>query len=416
MRRNLLLNVNFRRMLSVRLFAFFALQAQAVIVGWQVYQLHHSAFLLGAIGLTEAIPAIALAFVSGHVVDSVAPYKVLRTAVTGLFVNSCLMAFVVHSTELSVSVQTFMLFFTVAVSGAARAFMSPSVFFLLPHVVEKHELSSAAAFNSSTQQFASVVGPALGGLLYGAFGARIAFVFLPLMIFISLIQVLRFAKPIQVLKNASKREPFLLSLMAGIQYVKNHRVLLSTMSLDMFSVLFGGAVAVLPIFADQVFHTDARGLGLLRAAPAIGSVLMAGYLGLRPLKKMTGRMLLIVIFGYGLSSIFFALSTNFWFALVILALGGMFDGINMVIRGTFIQLLTPDHMRGRVSALNSIFITSSNEIGAFESGVAASFLGLIPSVIFGGAMTLLIVLVAAKITPELAKTHVDETGHLAIGS
>jgi MFS family permease len=305
------------------------------------------------------------------------------------------------------NLRLFILFAGIFISGAARAFASPSMFSLLPQIVPRNSLSSAAAFNSSIHTFASIIGPALGGLIYGFAGATWAFGIPCFLSLIALYSSTQFSEDLRNKQNLGVREPMLKSIRAGMHFVLNHKVLLSTMLLDMFSVLFGGVVAILPIFADKVFGVGATGLGFLRAAPALGSVIITIVLALRPMRSISGARLSQVILGFGICTILFALTSNYYLALFFLALTGAFDGVSMVIRGTFMQLLTPDNMRGRVSSLSSIFITSSNEIGAFESGLAASFLGLIPSVIFGGVMTLVVVGLVAWKVPELNKTKME---------
>jgi hypothetical protein len=257
-------------------------------------------------------------------------------------------------------------------------------------------------------QFASILGPAIGGLTYGFSTPAIAFALPFVLQGIALIMAGTLSSHALALRVESEREPFLRSVSSGIRFAFGHKVLLSTMSLDMFSVLFGGAVAVLPMFADQVFKTGSAGLGLLRAAPSVGSVIVATFLALRPFKVISGRTLLIVVAGFGLATIGFGLTTNFYLALLFLAVAGAFDGVSMVIRSTILQLLTPATMRGRVSSLNSVFITSSNEIGAFESGVAARLMGLVPSVVFGGAMTLVVVAATAWLVPGLGRTRISQ--------
>ena len=385
------------------------LQAQAVIVGWQVYQLRPDPLLLGLIGLAEAIPAITFSFFSGHIVDTNRAAVVYRLSVFALFLNTCLIfCAVAPFVPFSNDQRLVLLFLGVFISGAARSFSSPSVFSLIPRVVPRDLISSAVAWNSSTFQFASILGPSIGGLLYGTFGAVTAFLLPPTLLALSLLCSTFFSSETNALRNLSPREPFAKSLRTGIDFTLKSKVLLSTMLLDMFSVLFGGAVAVLPIFADQVLHTGSFGLGLLRAAPSVGSAIIAITLAMRPLKTVTGRSLLWVVAGFGACMIAFALSTNFALSLLILALSGAFDGVSMVIRSTILQLLTPSSMRGRVSALSSIFITSSNEIGAFESGLAARILRLIPSVVFGGTMTLMIVGFVSWRVPELRKTEIGK--------
>lgn len=401
-------NKDFRKILTTRWLITMALQIQAVIVGWEIYQIKHQALLLGLIGLTEAIPAIVCSFFSGHLVDISRPATVFRISIFILMLNAFfIFTSVLPGVDLHENIRLFILFFGIFISGAARSFTSPSVFSLIPQIIPRKQLSAAAAFNSSTYQFAAITGPAIGGLLYGLVGPFIAFLAPCLFGILAVIIASFLSSETKQLQSQSQREPFLQSLKAGISFALHHKVLLSAMSLDMFSVLFGGAVAVLPVFADQVFHVGSTGLGFLRAAPSVGSVLISGFLAFKPMKVISGKRLLFVVAGFGVTTVLFAMSQNFYVALFFLALSGMFDGVSMVIRGTILQLLTPDNMRGRVSALSSIFITSSNEIGAFESGLAANYLGLVPSVIFGGIMTLIVVGVVLWWSPELKQTQIE---------
>lgn len=398
---------DFQILFLIRVMTAMALQAQAVIVGWQIYKLKPDPMLLGLMGLVEAIPAIGCSFISGHLVDNHKPATIVRLSLLVMFLNSCLLWYAA-STELhSIDTKLVMLYFGIFISGAARSFTSPAVFSLIPQIIPRSLISSASAWNSSAYQMAAILGPSLGGLIYGFAGARVAFLIPPVALLVSLLVSKMLSESAKSYKSDSQREPFLKSVSSGIHFAFKHKALLSTMTLDMFSVLFGGAVAVLPIFADQVLHVGSSGLGLLRAAPSIGSALVLLYLGFKPLKNISGKMLLYVVAGFGFSTIFFAVAKTFWMAMLFLALSGAFDGISMVIRGTILQLLTPDKMRGRVSALSSVFITSSNEIGAFESGAAAKYFGLIPSVVFGGFMTLIVVGLTAVFTPELAKTNIN---------
>jgi MFS family permease len=398
---------DFRLIVATRFLAYFALQCQAVIVGWQVYQIKPDPLLLGLIGLAEAIPAITSSFVSGHVVDNNRPLAIYRLSTFALFINTCILWIAASPfVHLGADARLVMLFAGVFISGAARSFASPAVFTMIPRVVPRPLISSAAAWNSSAYQFASIGGPALGGLIYAYGGVVTAFSVPPAFLLISCFLQTRFSSSTAKMKSESTREPYLKSISTAIAFAVKEKVLLSTMTLDMFSVLFGGAVAILPMFADQVLASGSTGWGLLRAAPAIGSVAVAVILAVRPLEVISGRTLLIVIAGFGLTTIGFALSTTFWLAFGFLLASGAFDGVSMVMRSTILQLLTPDHMRGRISALNSVFITSSNEIGAFESGLAARLLGLVPSLIFGGAMTVAIVAATAGLVPELRKTRI----------
>jgi MFS family permease len=286
-----------------------------------------------------------------------------------------------------------------------RSFTAPSVFSLISHVVPKGLQAEAAAWNSSAIQLAAIFGPALGGLLYGHFGPLTAFAAPPVFMVGALFLQTLFSENTRTMRSPSQREPFFASVHSGIRFALQQKVLLSSMTLDMFSVLFGGAVAILPVFSDQVLHAGSEGLGFLRAAPSVGSAVMALFLALRPLRMISGRMLLMAVAGFGLCILGFAVSREFWLTFFFLAASGAFDGVSMVIRNTLLQLYTPAHMRGRISSLSLIFITSSNEIGAFESGVAARLLGLIPSILFGGAMTLFVVGTTAWLSPELRRTR-----------
>lgn len=262
--------------------------------------------------------------------------------------------------------------------------------------------------NSSAFQIAAIVGPALGGLAFSAGGATVAFALPPVFLLGASILVRSLSAAARNAGVDGRREPFLQSISAGLKFAFGHKTLLSAMALDMFSVLFGGAVAVLPMFADQVFQTGPTGLGILRAAPSAGSAIVALWLATKPMKTISGRALLMAVAGFGTATIAFALAPTFWFAVACLAVTGAFDAVSMVIRSTILQIFTPDRMRGRVSAVSSIFITSSNEIGAFESGVAAKAMGLVPSVVFGGAMTLAIVAGTAWRVPQLARTRIRQ--------
>lgn len=403
----ILANPDFRSLQLVRILVFVALLAQSVIIGWQIYQLTHDAFLLGLMGLAEAVPAIGCSFISGHFVDTHFPSRILRSAVFLLFINSAVLLFAMGHSLVSADLRLTALYFAIFMSGVGRAFVSPAINTLIPQLIPRDQMSAASAWSSSAYQVASILGPALGGLVYGFAGPLWAFVLPVFFLLMAYLGSFRLSARAQGIRSQVEREPFLQSVRSGIAFTFRHKTLLSTMTLDMFSVLFGGAVAVLPIFADQVLHVGSSGLGLLRAAPATGSAVMLLVLAFRPMKVISGKTLLWVVAGFGASTVAFALSGNLPLALLFLALSGAFDGVSMVIRGTILQWLTPDHMRGRVSALNSVFITSSNELGAFESGLAATAMGLIPSVLFGGTMTLLIVAITAWRVPDLRKMRLQ---------
>lgn len=397
---------DFSVLFTSRVLSTIALQAQAVMVGWHIYELSHDPLLLGLMGLAEAVPAIACAFFAGHFVDHRRPAQVYKWCLLGLVLN-CLMIWVSVRADvpLTPTQRLVFLFVSVFISGLVRSFAAPSTFSIISSVVPRPMLPQAAAINSSAFQTANIFGPALGGLVYGAFSPEIAFLLPPVFMFASWLSVNSFSEKTRALHRLTQAEPFLASIRAGIKFAFREKVLLGSMAMDMFSVLFGGAVAVLPIFSDQVLHAGSLGLGILRSAPSVGSAITALFLGFRPMRATSGSTLLWVVVGFGLSTIAFALSKTFLLAFFFLALSGAFDGVSMVIRGTILQLLTPESMRGRISSISLIFITSSNEIGAFESGVAARLLGLIPSIIFGGIMTLVVVAGTAYVAPELRRAR-----------
>lgn len=401
---DILRNRDFRRLLGTRLCGIFALQAQAVIVGWQVYTLTKNPLMLGLVGLVEAVPAILFALFAGHIVDKSRPHHIFSNCLRVHCVISLLL-FVVAGGLLGIRSDwvVLVLFVGVFLSGITRSFIMPASFTLLSRIVPRHDIPAASAWLSSGFQLAAIGGPAIAGLIYGGYGSRVAWA-MPLVFMVGAVVMLRGIQPEhRHFKNQDSREPALKSIAAGWRFVLCNKVLLPMMALDMFAVLFGGAVAMLPVFADQVLHTGSEGLGLLRATPACGSILTALYFALKPMQTIRAAWLLVVISGFGVSMIGFGLSSSFGAAAFFLALSGAFDSVSMVIRSTLMQLLVPDTMRGRVSALNSMFIVSSNEIGAFESGAAASLLGLVPSIILGGGMSLLVVASAAVLCPDLRK-------------
>lgn len=405
---DVLRNRDFRLLLATRLCGIFGLQAQAVIVGWQVYTITKDPLMLGLIGLTEAVPAIIFALFAGHIVDNSRPHFVFRNCLLAHTIIS-LVLFVVAGgfTHASDNMIVMMLFGGVFLSGLTRSFIMPASFTMISRIVPRQDLPAASAWMTSGFQLAAIGGPAITGLIYGGYGSSVAWAIPLIFIGGSLIAVSLIGKPHRIYRSQLAREPAVQSIKAGWKFVIGNRILLPIMALDMFAVLFGGAVAILPVFADQVLHTGSEGLGLLRASPAIGSVLTALYFALKPMKIIRVTTLLWVIVGFGLCMIGFGLSHTIFMAAAFLALSGAFDSVSMVIRGTLMQLLIPDAMRGRVSSLNSMFIVSSNEIGAFRSGSMASLLGLVPSILVGGAMSLGVVAFTATFCREMRKFVVD---------
>ncbi|HMS64559.1 MAG TPA: MFS transporter [Ignavibacteria bacterium] len=390
----------FRNFTIARLCITIASQMQAVIVGWQIYEITKDPLSLGLIGLAEAIPSISVLLFAGHLTDISSRKKiVLYSVILMTFCSVMLLIITSDSIQVLTSNKLFLIYSVIFLSGIARGFSAPSFFAFVSQLVPKDILPNAITWNTTSWQTGAVTGPAIGGLLYGMTGVTNTFTLVVTFFIIAIVLILPIKKkPIpEIIGIQSLKE----KLTAGLKFVFERKIVLGAISLDLFAVLFGGAVALLPIFAGEILFVGPEGLGALRAAPSIGAVIMAVFMTRRPFTGNAGKNLIISVFGFGICIIIFGLSKNFYLSMFILVLSGAFDSVSVVIRGTIIQLLTPDNMKGRVSAVNSIFIGSSNEIGAFESGVAAKFLGTVPSVIFGGTMTILIVLFVAIYFPKL---------------
>ncbi len=399
---------DFRVTLLTRFCVMVAWVSQDVIIGWQVYSITRSPFMLGLTGLAEAVPALVCALFAGHIVDISRPYRVFITCIGIMCINSFILMLIGGGHIIFPGSVVAWLFAGIFISGLTRAFIMPASFALLPQIIPKAKLPAASAWLTSGFQISVVTAPALAGLVYGGYGAYGAW-FIPITFILSafLFHSLLLSATPRNWRSGEKREAAMKSIKAGWKYIFTNRTLLSVMALDMFAVLFGGAVSMLPAYADQVLHVGSEGLGTLRAAPAIGAIFTALILAIRPMKTIKGTTMLWVVAGFGLCIIGFGLSKIFWLSILFLIMSGVFDSISMVIRSTLMQLLTPDSMRGRVSAVNAMFIISSNEIGAFESGSAAKLFGLVPSVVIGGVCTLIIVATTAIIYPKIRKTAVS---------
>lgn len=394
----------FRTFLFVRFAFVFARTMQFIVIEWEVYNLTKDPFSLGMIGLMEVIPAVSLALFAGHIVDQKEKKGLLLKCLLGFSVISLglfLLTWPRITANLSQHFILYSIYFLIFIGGIVRAFLGPTNFSLFALIVPKKVYPNAATWNSSVWQLASVLGPALAGFSIHWIGVHwsmcIIFGFSALALG-GLTQISK--KPIL---NPKIGEPVMKSLKEGVKYVYNTKVIFGAIALDMFAVLFGGAVALLPVFAQDILKVGAEGFGILRAAPAVGAVIIMFTSAYYPLNKKAGMKLLAAVFCFGLCIIAFGVSEIFWISVIALFLSGAADGISMVIRQTILQLKTPDHMRGRVSSVNSIFVGSSNELGAFESGVTAKIMGTVPAVIFGGSMTLLTVLGMGAIFPSFRK-------------
>lgn len=401
----------FQLLLLTRALAILAYQSQSVIVGWQIYSLTGSVFLLGLTGLFEAVPAIVMGFFAGAIVDMKGA-RISYALSIGLSVLSNIVLLVIAGGLFSVShtIIVAIIFSGVFISGIVRSFIRPSSSAMISAIFTKEDMPAAMAVRSSIFQIATISGPILAGLVYGFSGVRAAWALTAGLAVLSFISAL-FLQPDSVREAKAEKETVVQSALLGWKFIFSNQVILSVMALDMFAVLFGGVTAMLPAYADQVLHVGAEGLGVLRSATAVGAIMTALYLSFFPLRYLSAKHLMLVIVGFGLCMIGFGLSKIFVLSVFFLALSGVLDGVSVIIRQTLVQILTPQDMMGRVSSINGIFITSSNEIGAFESGTAASILGLVPSVVFGGIMTLGIVATTAILAPKFRRTVIDTETH-----
>ncbi|MBP1765061.1 MAG: arabinose efflux permease family protein, partial [Firmicutes bacterium] len=365
----------------------------SVAVGWKMYDLTQDTFYLGLIGLMQFLPMLVLMLPAGHVIDQYDRKRIIRLCQMIEMVGILLLAagsFAGGLTKESLLTLVFLI-------GAARTFEGPALQALLPGIVQKETFPQALALSTSSFQTAVIVGPAFGGFLY-TLGSEVVFavvggLYLLSNIFIMLIK----AKP-----AVAKREPVSLqSMMAGISFIRSKPIILGAISLDLFAVLLGGATALLPVYAKEILLVGPVGLGILRSAPAVGSLFMSLVLAHRPLRNEVGKTMFIAVGIFGLATIIFAMAESFWLSIGALVVLGAADTISMVVRGSLVQLQTPDAMRGRVSSVNSLFIGTSNQLGEFESGITASWLGVVPSVVLGGVGTVAVALIWMRIFPSL---------------
>lgn len=390
-------NANLARFIALRVLMGLAAQMQAVALGWFVYAKTGSALSLGLIGLAQFAPAIPLMAVTGYVADHfdrrriiMAALVIQTLAVVGLF----LVAKSGQATMASV-------YGLVLVIGAARAFVMPATSAMLPNLVSYERLPRALAISTSSNQMAAIVGPALGGLVYAAAGERIFLVMAGLLATASTLTFTLQTRQ-EIARHDGGESAWRRSL-AGLSYVRENKLLLGSISLDLFAVLLGGVTALLPIFARDILKVGPEGLGLLQAGPSMGAVAVGFVLAYAPIRRRAGAIMLWCVAGFGLATIAFGLSKNFAFSMACLVALGAFDMISVVLRQTLVQIATPDAMRGRVSAVNSVFVGASNQLGAFESGLVASLIGAAPAAIVGGIGVLAVVAAIARFFPEVRK-------------
>jgi len=396
---------NFRYFLGYRFFMTMATLMQSVIVSWHMYFLTKNVLWLGLIGLVEVLPQISIALFAGHYIDLWNRKKIVANSTSLLLIgSSILLLYSIESFHSFEHLGVWPIFITIFLTGLSRGILMPANTALIGQLVDKSQYANAATWSSANWQVAAVVGPAIGGLIYGFSSITVAYssIFILYLISLFIFNRVQITHVVRVVIPGEDEDMFS-RIREGIRFVVKSPELLGAFSLDMLAVFFGGAVAMLPVFASDVLHVGPEGLGFLRACPALGAIMMSFYLMFYPPVKNSGRTLLLCVAAFGLCMIGFAFSHVFWLSGLLLLLSGLFDNVSVVIRGTILQLYTPDYMRGRVASVNSIFIGSSNELGAFESGIAAKFMGLVPSVAFGGVMTLLVVAATAGINPVLRK-------------
>lgn len=395
--------IEFRNLLMGRFLFIMGLRMMGTLVGWWIYQLTKDPFAIGLIGLSEVIPALSFALYAGHVIDQSEKKRLLLRGMT--FYLLCALVLLILSTNytsqhISNTNLSYCIYFVVFCTGIIRAFTGPVFHTMLAAIVPKPILSNATTWNQGTWLTASVTGHALGGLLIGGIGnTGTLIVIVSLVVFSFFYMTLLKRKP--ALESAEKKT--WKSITEGLRFVLRTKEVMGALSLDLFAVLFGGAVAMLPAFATDILHVGSQGFGFLNAATDMGAIVSVIMFTLFPLRRKQGMILMLGVAGFGACIIIFALSKWFWLSFAALLLSGILDGFSVVIRGTILQLKTPDHMRGRVMSVNSMFINSSNELGQFESGVAARLMGVVPSVVFGGCMTILIVIITWFKAPSLRK-------------
>lgn len=392
----------FRLWLGANSFATLAGRALAVALGYQIYELTKDPLALGVLGLVEAIPSVGLALFGGHVADRYNRHRIVL--ITRLISSLSALAFAwisftLHAQGLAA------LYTIVFIAGLARGFGDPAASAFEAQIIPRAVYVNAATWGGSIGQVTAIAGPALGGFVYAWFGVTNTYLMIAVL-FALAVGCILFIQP-KPMPPIEKHESIWQSIAMGVRFVFREQIFVGSMALDLFAVLFGGAVALLPIFASEILKVGPSGLGILAAAPSAGAFLSMLWATRFPPIKRAGKILLGAVAGFGVSIIIFALSKNFYLSLFALALSGFLDGISMVIRGTIVRLYSPEHLRGRIAAVNWIFIGSSNEIGAFESGFAAKLLGTVPSVVAGGIVTLLVVLVTAFKAPKLREVDLD---------
>lgn len=397
-------NPNFRLLMGYRIFTILSYQVVAVTVGWHIYEATRNPWMLGLVGLAEVLPYFCVAPFAGYLVDILPRRKLGAFAAACLAITPLLLVAITQGWWTSMGVAA--IYAAIALTGCVRAFLGPVYNALFARVLPREQFVRGASLGSIVFQAGLVTGPAIGGFIVGWAGKSIAYgtaVVFALCAAVALLR-LKVSEPAPQLQRA----PIFASIAEGARFVFGHQVLLGALALDMFAVMFGGAISLAPAFIQEILHYGPEGLGILRGAPALGAVAVGIWLARHPLDRNAGRILLFAVAGFGLCMIGFGLSRLFWLSAFFLLLSGVFDGISVVTRSTIMQLATPDHMRGRVSSINGLFVGSSNEIGAFYAGSMARLLGLMPAVVLGGCVTMGVAAATAWRAPKLRRLHFSD--------
>lgn len=396
--------IEYRNLLIGRFIFIMGLRMMATLIGWWIYLLTNDPFAIGLVGLSEVIPALSLALYAGHVIDQSEKRKLLLKGVILYFFATVILVLISSpftSQHLSNHLIAICIYLVIFCTGIFRAFTGPVFSALIAYIVPRKDLQNATTWSQGTWLSASVTGHATGGFLIAFIGINHTLITISGLMLISFFFLYKLkAKPASITKGSVRTWE---SVKEGLRFVYHTKELLSSLSLDLFAVLFGGAVALIPIYARDILKVGSEGFGILNGAADMGSILIVIILTIFPAKKKQGKKLIIAVGGFGVCIILFGISKIFILSFLALMISGMLDGISVVVRGTITQLKTPDNMRGRVMSVNSMFVNSSNELGQFESGVAAKIMGTVPSVIFGGSMTLLVVIFTWFKSPTLKK-------------
>jgi MFS family permease len=394
---------NFRQYLGARLLSTTSSEMQSVAVGWQVYEITHRPLDLGLVGLAQFLPGICLFLFGGHVADRLPRQRILQACMAGFSVCSALLLFLTlrPMTGTSHLTRAYPIYVVMLLNGIVRAFNAPASQAFLPLLVPRDVFPNAVAWNASVFQTATIGAPMLGGILYGVTGSPAVVYGCAAAGYLSALFLIGSLHPPAWKSPANSASMGM--VLDGLKYIWSNKLVLGAVSLDLFAVLLGGAVALLPVYAREIFKVGASGLGILRSAPGLGALTMSIIVAHWPLRRRAGAVMLWCVFGFGASTVMFGLSRSLVLSLLLLFLTGMADTISVIVRSTMIQLGTPDEMRGRVSAVNMVFVGASNEIGQFESGITAQWFGAVPAVVLGGVGTMLIVLAWAWMFPGLRR-------------